>query len=129
MLKRTLILTASYGALAIIFGALGAHALKNQLSNIELTNYKTAVFYQLINVLAILAFNAFPSITKQTKIIVSYSLLSGITLFSGSIYLISLHWVSAKSIWFITPLGGLFMIFGWLAMIYAFATVKQTQNL
>ena len=40
--------------------------------------------------------------------------------FSGSIYLIQLTSSQALSIWFITPLGGLFLIAGWITMIILF---------
>ncbi len=120
MIRKTLILTALYGALAVIFGALGAHALKSHMSVDDLTNYKTAVFYQIIHVLAILAINAYPQLSQKAKTMISHSFLTGITLFSGSIYLISLHMVNAKSIWFVTPLGGIFLIAGWFFTTVAF---------
>ncbi len=125
MIKNTLILTALYGALAIILGALGAHALKHQMNPDDLTNYKTAVFYQIVHVLAILSIFNFRLFDRRTKIMISHTFLTGITLFSGSIYLISLHVVQAKSIWFITPLGGIMFIVGWLMLAFKYWKVKN----
>ncbi len=125
MIRKTLILTAIYGALGVIFGALGAHAFKSFMSANDLMNYKTAVFYQMIHVLAVLAVNAYPQISRRNKIMISHSFLTGITLFSGSLFLISLHVVPAKSIWFITPLGGIFLIIGWIFTIFAFYKIHK----
>jgi len=125
MIKNTLVITALYGALAIVLGALGAHALKHQMNPDDLTNYKTAVFYQIIHVLAILSIFNFRLFDRRTKIMITHILLTGITLFSGSIYLISLHVVQAKSIWFITPLGGIMFILGWLMLAYKYWKVKN----
>jgi len=44
--------------------------------------------------------------------------------FSGSIYLIYLAKVPAKSIWFITPLGGLTFMAGWFLLAYYFFKSK-----
>ncbi len=124
MIRKTLILTALYGALAIILGALSAHALKDSLSDYDLTNFKTAVFYQIIHVITVLAINAYPQFPKGMKTMISHTFLTGITLFSGSIYLISLHLVNAASLWWITPLGGIFLIIGWLMLAYALYKIK-----
>ena len=120
MNKTILILTALYGAIAIILGALGAHALKSHITPDDLTNYKTAVFYHIIHVLAILIIFAYPQLNLSSKSTMAWLFIAGISFFSGSIYLISLHLVKAKTIWFITPLGGLLFIIGWLILAYQF---------
>ncbi len=120
MNKTILILTALYGAIAIILGALGTHALKSHMTTDDLTNYKTAVFYHIIHVLAILIILAYPQLNFSTKSTIGWLFIAGITFFSGSIYLISLHLVKAKTIWFITPFGGLLFILGWLFLTYQF---------
>ena len=125
MIKNTLFLTALYGALAVILGALGAHALKDTMNPTELANYKTAVFYQIIHVLAILGISAYPQINRRMKTMISHTFLTGITLFSGSLYLISLHLVNAKSIWWVTPLGGIFLILGWFMAAFAFFKIGK----
>lgn len=124
MIRKTLILTALYGALAVILGALSAHTLKGSLSDYDLSNFKTAVFYQIIHVIAILAINAYPQFPKVMKTMISHTFLTGITLFSGSIYLISLHWLSTASIWWLTPVGGVLLITGWLMLAFALYKVK-----
>jgi len=53
---------------------------------------------------------------------------AGIILFSGSIYSIQLTDITAKSIWFVTPLGGLLFVFGWIFMALSFLKNKSTIN-
>jgi len=125
MIKNTLFLTGLYGALAVIFGALGAHALKTSMNPVELANYKTGVFYQIVHVLAILSISAYPQFNRRMKTMISHTFLTGITLFSGSLYLISLHLVNAKTIWWVTPLGGIFLILGWFMTAFAFYKISN----
>ena len=117
---RILTITAVFGLLAIILGALGAHALKDVLTSDQLDSYKTGIFYQLIHVIVILILFAGPFLSVSESKKVSIIFLLGIVFFSGSIYAIHLTPITAKSIWFITPLGGLFFMAGWAYMFYIF---------
>jgi len=117
---KNLIITSLLGILAIILGAFGAHALKDTLSTESLLSFETAVRYQMYHVIVLLFVNGFDFLTEKQKNRISYFLFAGILFFSGSIYLIQLANVSAKSIWFITPLGGLFFIIGWSFMVVDF---------
>ena len=45
----------------------------------------------------------------------------GIACFSGSIYLIQLTKITAKSIWFITPLGVFLLVLAWFLMLIFFS--------
>jgi len=128
MIKKTLSLTAIYGGLAVILGALGAHALKASMNPAELANYKTAVFYQIVHILAIIGISAYPQINKRMKTMISHTFLTGITLFSGSLYFISLHLVNAKTIWWVTPLGGVFLILGWFMAAFAFFKISNNST-
>lgn len=117
---KNLIITSLLGFLAVCLGAFGAHALKSSLTIEQLQSFETAVRYQMFHVLVLLFVNGYREFTNKEKNRISYLLFSGIVLFSGSIYLINLTSVTAKSIWFVTPLGGLFFITGWLLMIVIF---------
>lgn len=114
---KNLIITSFLGMLAIILGAFGAHALKDILTTDQLLSFETAVRYQMYHVIVLLFVNTFNGFSTKQKNIISYLFFVGIICFSGSIYLIQLTTISAKSIWFITPLGGLFFILGWIFMI------------
>ncbi len=117
---KNLIITCFLGLLAIILGAFGAHSLKDILSLQELLSFETAVRYQMYHVIVLLFVNIYNGFTTSQKNKISILFFLGILLFSGSIYAILLTSIVAKSIWFITPLGGLTLIIGWLLMIVIF---------
>ncbi|WP_405608069.1 DUF423 domain-containing protein [Polaribacter sp. Asnod1-A03] len=121
---KNLSITAVLGLFAIILGAFGAHALKEILSSEQLLSFETAVRYQMYHVIVLLFVNTFNGFSAKQKNTISYLFFIGILLFSGSIYLIQLTSVTAKSIWFVTPLGGLTLILGWVLMIVIFLKMK-----
>jgi uncharacterized membrane protein YgdD (TMEM256/DUF423 family) len=109
---------AVLGALAVIFGAFGAHALEEMLvSTGRLDTYETAVSYHFYHSLALLMVGIlslhFPGNKRM-----NYSALffiAGILIFSGSLYVLCLSqvtWLGA-----ITPLGGLSFILGWVMLL------------
>lgn len=123
---KNLIITSLLGALAIVLGAFGAHALKESLSATELLSFETAVRYQMYHVIVLLFVNTYNGFSISQKNKISLFFFLGILFFSGSIYAINLTSIKAKSIWFVTPLGGLFFIIGWILMITLF--VKKISN-
>lgn len=118
-MNKILSVTAFLGAITVVLGAFGAHSLQETLSVYELKSFETGVRYQMYHVLALLFVNMYSLFSSKTKKIISYLFFVGILFFSGSIYAITFG-VPAKSIWFITPLGGLFFILGWLKMGISF---------
>lgn len=117
---KNLTTTSVLGALAVVLGAFGAHALKNKLSPEALDSFETAVKYQMFHALFLLFINTSTQITTSYKSKISLLVITGIILFSGSIYSIQLLNVPAKYIWFITPLGGLLLILGWFLTSFYF---------
>lgn len=124
-MKKKLTITAFLGMLTIILGAFGAHALKEKLSVTELQSFETAVRYQMYHVIVLLFVNTFSGFSIKFKNTSTIVFLLGIFFFSGSIYLITLTTVTAKSIWFITPLGGLLFVIGWGMLCYQFITNRK----
>lgn len=126
-MKNYLTITAVLGAVTVVLGAFGAHALKEKLSLDQLTSFETAVKYQFYHVLVLL----FVLTTKKLNFIqkkwLSGLFFAGIVFFSGSIYAITFG-VPASSIWFITPIGGLLFITGWVLMAYYFFKSKKVVN-
>lgn len=118
MNKTILILASILGTLGIILGALGAHALKEKLGVEGLKNYETAVRYQMYHIFAIFIVSFLSYLTQNDKNIISIFFLLGILFFSGSLYAITAGGVPAKSIWYITPLGGLMFIVGWVILTW-----------
>lgn len=122
-MKKYLIIASIFGILAILLGAFGAHALKNTLSETALTSFETGVRYQMYHAIVLLFVNSTSkfSIKQQNRISATISL--GVLLFSGSIFSITLG-IPAKTIWFITPLGGVLLILGWVIMLLSFLKIK-----
>ncbi|MDD3721217.1 MAG: DUF423 domain-containing protein [Lutibacter sp.] len=114
-MKKNLGITTLLGALTIVLGAFGAHALEETLSLNELKSFETAVRYQMYHIIVLLFVNSYSGFSLKIKNTISYLFFAGILFFSGSIYAITLG-VNPKNIWFITPLGGLLFILGWLKM-------------
>jgi len=112
-----IITSAIFGMLAIIFGAFGAHLLQKKLTENQLKSFETGVKYQMYHsiVLLILGLN-FKNLT--TLLYLSFTL--GIIFFSFSIYGLILSDTKGKKMKFlgpITPIGGLFLLFGWLLIL------------
>jgi uncharacterized membrane protein YgdD (TMEM256/DUF423 family) len=126
MIKILLIFAALSGLVAVALGAFGAHGLKNKLAPNLMSAFETAVQYQAIHTLAILAV-CLLSLHFGRGIWFQYSGLSfgiGILLFSGSLYglaLTGMRWLGP-----VTPLGGLFFMIGWALMLLA--TIKHVTD-
>ena len=119
-MKTALTWSAFFGFLAVVLGAFGAHTLEDKLDPTELKSFETGVRYMMYHALAILFVNSYDGFSISEKKIISYLFISGIICFSGSIFILSLDVISSKYIWFITPVGGLLFILGWLKMMLAF---------
>jgi uncharacterized membrane protein YgdD (TMEM256/DUF423 family) len=117
--RQALLIGALLGALGVAFGAFGAHALKNLLvKNGRLETYELAVRYQFYHALALLLIGLLMSqYTSATMNWSSRSIFAGVILFSGSLYLFSLTNNTAFAM--ITPIGGLFLLGGWILLAYA----------
>lgn len=112
---------ALFGFLSIIFGAFGAHWLKNKLTAEQLQSFETGVKYQIYHaiILVILAFNLQDESEVNTYIINLF--IIGVFLFSFSIYGLVLSSFKGKKLRFlgpITPIGGLLLAAGWALILY-----------
>ncbi|PTM05321.1 MAG: DUF423 domain-containing protein [Bacteroidetes bacterium] len=118
--RSTLAWAAAFAAIAVILGALGAHALKGQLSAESLESFKTGVRYQMWHALALAFLALLPS--KEFGLRWTKTLwIFGIILFSGSIYLLSIAPIFDFNFRFlgpITPLGGIALILGWIVLFF-----------
>jgi uncharacterized membrane protein YgdD (TMEM256/DUF423 family) len=110
---RTLASAGALLALATIFGAFGAHALKSQLAPDRLQVYETAVRYHFFHALGLLGIGITLRFVDAAAIRWAAMLvLLGIVLFSGSLY--ALTFGAPRPVGVITPLGGLALIAGWI---------------
>lgn len=109
------------GFTAVALGAFAAHGLKSHLSAYAADIWQTAVFYQFVHTLLLLAIVTNESLIERChrKVITfSMSLSLGIILFSGSLYAIALTGITKLGM--ITPIGGLMFLFSWLYLIVLF---------
>ena len=127
MSKKIIVFAAVFGMLAVIFGAFGAHGLKELLSVEQLSAFETGVKYQMYHALMLLFVGMSQQVSYKSKKVILYLVTAGIILFSGSIYLLSTReivGVDVRSIGFITPIGGLLFISAW-AILLASALAKN----
>jgi uncharacterized membrane protein YgdD (TMEM256/DUF423 family) len=105
-------LAAIMGALGVITGAFGAHALEERLSADDLDTWQTAARYHFFHVVALLAV-AYAAGRWGGGLTTAAGALfvASVVLFSGSLYLLATTGVRALGA--VTPLGGLCFILGW----------------
>ena len=124
MAKLIIILAGVNGFLAVSIGAFAAHMLRDRLSPELLNTFQSGVQYLMYHALALLGIGLMMLNFSASNLlrISAYLMMSGIILFSGSLYLLSItgiRWLGA-----ITPLGGLCFLTAW-ALIVWFAAKQQ----
>ncbi len=105
--------------LGVALGAFGSHGLRGRVDADMIRIFETGVRYHMYHALAILFVGLGPKILTSSKWLdlAPWLFLAGILIFSGSLYLLVLldkRWLGA-----VTPLGGLALIAGWLALLIA----------
>ena len=119
---------AVLAALAVAAGAFGAHGLEDLLAERGTTaTFETAVRYQMWHALALLLCAALHH-TGLRCTNAAWCFVTGTVIFSGTLYGIALtgpRWLGA-----ITPIGGVLMLAGWVALALArySAQVRNPEN-
>jgi uncharacterized membrane protein YgdD (TMEM256/DUF423 family) len=124
---------AIWGVLAVAIGAFGAHGLKERFRSLgeEVGSlaterpegiFQTAAHYHMYSALAVLAVgllsaNGYKGAALE---VAGWSLLAGSLVFSGSLYVLAATGI--KRLGMITPLGGVLLLVGWLALALAAGT-------
>lgn len=109
------------GALAVILGAVGAHALSGYVTGRYLAIYETANTYHFYHSLALIGAGLVAMHLPTSRWIkwAGGLMLAGMVLFSGSLYLLAItgqHWIGA-----LAPVGGTFLIVSWILFAIAIA--------
>lgn len=102
---------AILAGLGVGLGAFAAHAMKGRFPADALLTFETGVRYQLYHALALLACGVLGRLGHATGR-AAIAFVAGISLFSGSLYLLVLldqKWLGA-----VTPFGGVALLVGWL---------------
>lgn len=121
-MNKTILATAAVmGFLAVILGAMGAHALESSLSEDALQSFKTGVQYQMIHALFLLFLGVQSTLGVKAQKRIFLLILSGVICFSFSIYGLStesLTGIDFSPVAWVTPIGGLLLLLGWAMLFY-----------
>jgi uncharacterized membrane protein YgdD (TMEM256/DUF423 family) len=110
-----IILGSLLAALGVGLGALGAHALKSQLSAEQLATYHTAVQYQMYHAIGMVLVGLLGLYHRSLWFDgAGCTMLVGIILFSGLLY----AWLGTGKRIFVhlVPMGGVAFIIGWVLL-------------
>ena len=118
-MKLALVSGALFMALAVAFGAFGAHGLKEMVPPSDLLTFEKAVRYHFWHALALLVLGSigFHFSHDLVKIPV-YLIIFGIIFFSGSLYVLVItntRWLGA-----VTPFGGTALLVAWFWLAWNF---------
>ena len=109
--QTALRISAIVGFLAVALGAFGAHGLHAVLDrNARLATWETAVLYHLTHSIVLLVI----ATLRPIRAAAFWLMLTGIAIFSGTLYVLAL--TNVKWLGAITPIGGVCLLAGWLAL-------------
>ena len=122
-MKITGIISGIFGLTGVLLGAFGAHALKDLLlAHGTADAWDTAVRYQLVHAVALLVIAGWRGQTgssaNASRDWLHYTArcwAAGLVLFSGSLYGYALG--GPHALVFVTPVGGLLLALGWVALL------------
>ncbi|GAB2891698.1 DUF423 domain-containing protein [Paralcaligenes sp. KSB-10] len=116
--RQLVVMAALTLLLGVAAGAFGAHGLKRVLAPEMLAVWHTAVLYQLVHGLGMLAIASLGA-RFGSPLLSNAGLLMfvGVVVFSGSLYILAISGV--KWLGAITPLGGLAFIVAWAMVALA----------
>jgi uncharacterized membrane protein YgdD (TMEM256/DUF423 family) len=124
-MRKWLFIGGITGALAVLLAAFGEHALAGRLAPHSLVTFANGTRYQMYHALAIglaaLAARGPAARRAQTAALLFFV---GTVLFSGSLYGLALTGI--RVLGFVTPLGGLALIAGWIALALAALKMEDT---
>ena len=106
-------IAALTGFFAVALGAFGAHGLKAHFeANGNLAIWQTAALYHLVHAVVLLVLASRNAVARLPFVLFGI----GIVIFSGSLYLLAV--TNVKWLGAITPIGGLCLLAGWLALAF-----------
>ena len=120
MEKKIFISAGLLGLIAVVLGAFAAHGLRSALSVSSLESFQTGVRYQMYHAFFLFVVGLLPQLTPAQKNRLFWLTITGVVLFSVSIYLLSSNTLTPIDFGFlgpITPIGGLFLISAWGVLV------------
>ena len=126
--RKIFLLACVTGGLGIVLGAFASHGLKPLLNTSAFESFNTGIRYQMYHSFLLFFIGLTTALKSSQKSILLKLILTGIVLFSGSIYILATNDLTSfnfKVIGFITPVGGLILITSWLLLFIYFFKKKQ----
>ncbi len=123
MNKIILVTGAILGILSVIIGAFAAHGLNPLITSEAIQSFETGVRYQMYHALLLLFIGSSNLISTKSKKLSFYLICIGVLFFSGSIYALATNALTSfdfKAIGFVTPIGGMLLISGWVILLINF---------
>ena len=107
------------GAVGVMIGAFGAHALKPMLTaSGRFETFETGVRYQFYHAIALVLIGILAKyIPSKTLSYSGYCILAGVLIFSGALYTICFTGLNVFGA--VAPIGGTLLVIGWLLMFWA----------
>ena len=113
--KLFLVLGSINAVIAILLGAFAAHGLKKHLTEQLLSSFHTGVQYHIYHSLGLIAVGLIAVHISNMGIKISgWLMISGIVLFSGSLYVLALSGI--RQFGLITPVGGICFVVAWAVL-------------
>jgi uncharacterized membrane protein YgdD (TMEM256/DUF423 family) len=116
------VIGAVFGAIGVAMGAFGAHMLRDKVEPRMLDIWSTATQYQLWHALALVGVALWMGRdggSTTAAVVAGWGFSLGVLVFSGSLFVLVLSgktWLGA-----VTPIGGISLIVGWIALAIALA--------
>lgn len=130
-MKKNVVFGAIVMAIAIAFGALGAHAIRKMIDSESLVIYKTGVEYQILHAFGLILSGIVFDEVKPRKVI-GWLFGLGMLFFSGTVYFFGFRAYLSDSflkvIGPITPIGGTLFIIGWLYFAWQYYKMKKSST-
>ncbi|MCU0548479.1 MAG: DUF423 domain-containing protein [Leptolyngbya sp. Prado105] len=120
MIRFFLISGAILAGLSVAGGAFATHALRAKLDDRAIAIFETGAKYQMYHAIALILVALLMARAELGETILAVSgiaFISGIVLFSGSLYTLSLSGV--KILGAVAPLGGAAFLIGWACLAIA----------
>lgn len=113
-MDKQLAIAGLNGFLAVGFAAFGAHALRSEMPEALRSAYETGGEMHLAHAIVVAA----TAVAATGRFASAFWLwLAGTALFSGSLYAYALG--GPHALVFLTPIGGVILMLGWLALAWA----------
>jgi uncharacterized membrane protein YgdD (TMEM256/DUF423 family) len=112
--NRAISLAGFLGFSAVALGAFGAHALKGRLSPEALEIYRTGALYHLVHAAVLVGVAGLRDRLRSARLTTALFAV-GITIFSGSLYILALSGVRGWGA--VTPFGGVALMAGWVSLL------------